>query len=150
MTLYVLKVQSRKERAIIKQIQQLTERKSYKIYSAAILPKLKGYLVIEGDEDDIRKMVPSLIGVRRIVGEMKPSEIETYLTKEEPEVQLNIGDKVQILRGAFKNEFAIVKAVNEAKKECTLELQNTFVSIPLTIKTKEVKKVIEDEEESEI
>lgn len=149
MGLYVLKVQSKKERNIIKQIVQLTERFGYKIYSTAILPKLKGYLVIEGDKDDVQKIVPSLLNVRRIVGEMNPSELDTFLTKEEPQIQLNLGDKVQILKGAFKNDFATVKAVNEAKKECTLELQNTFVSIPLTLKINEVKKVAKDDEESE-
>ncbi|NCO84727.1 MAG: transcription elongation factor Spt5 [Candidatus Huberarchaeum crystalense] len=148
MGLYVLKVQSKKERLIIEQIVRLTERLGYKIYSAAILPKLKGYLVIEGDNDDIQKIVPSLLNVHRIVGEMKPSELDTFLTKEEKPIQLNIGDKVQILKGAFKNDFATVKAVNEAKKECTLELQNTFVSIPLTLKTSEIKKVAQDDEDS--
>jgi len=148
MGLYVLKVQSKKERLIIEQIVRLTERLGYKIYGAAILPKLKGYLVIEGDNDDIQKIVPSLLNVHRIVGEMKPSELDTFLTKEEKPIQLNIGDKVQILKGAFKNDFATVKAVNEAKKECTLELQNTFVSIPLTLKTSEIKKVAQDDEDS--
>ncbi|PKM92216.1 MAG: transcription elongation factor Spt5 [Euryarchaeota archaeon HGW-Euryarchaeota-1] len=147
MGLYILKVQAKKERVIIEQILHLTERHGYKIYSTAVLPKLKGYLVIEGDADDVQKIVPSLLNVQRIVGEMKPSELDTFLTKEEAPIHINIGDRVQILKGAFKNDFATIKAINEAKKECTLELQNTFVSIPLTLKTNEIKAVDQDEEE---
>ncbi len=110
--------------------------------------ELKGYIIVEAETpDDLLKAIRGLPHVKGVVkGEISFSEIEHFLTPKKAAEQIREGDKVEIVSGPFKGEMAIVKRVDEAKNEITVELLEAVVPIPVTVKADHVR-VIDKKEE---
>ncbi len=102
--------------------------------SIIYLEELKGYLFLEGEEEDINRAIYGAPHVRGII--KKPvtvAELKRYLVREQKTIELNIGDVIEVLSGPFKGEKGKITRLNDAKKEVTIELLEAVVSIPLTL-----------------
>ncbi len=113
------------------------------IYSISVIPGLKGYILIEGDNEvTIRRGLANTSHVkgRGIVGgEVKVEELSGLLDAKPLMKSIKEGMKVEIIAGPFKGERAKVMRVNDPKEEVTVELVEAAVKIPVTIHAEHIR-----------
>lgn len=102
---------------------------------------LKGYIFIEGSEGDIRDLVSEVRNINGIIDEeVGVEKVEKYLSDEEEDLKLEVGDEVEVVGGAFKGEEAKINRVDETNREVTIELLDAAVPIPTTVDADMVRK----------
>jgi len=113
------------------------------IYSIAVVPGLKGYILIEADNEiTLRRGItdtPHIKGSGIVKGAVKIEELSSLLESKPLMKTLQEGQKVEIISGPFKGEKAKITRVNQAKEEVTVELIEAAVKIPVTIKAENIK-----------
>lgn len=102
---------------------------------------LRGYVFIEGAEDDIKDLSSDLRKINGVIDEeVDIDEIEKYLSEEQEEIKLEVGDTVEVVGGPFKGEEAEINRVDETNREVTIELLEAAVPIPTTVDADMVRK----------
>lgn len=131
-----------REKTAIEEIRSKIKTTSDLDIKAVFHPEeLKGYVFIEGNENDIQQLSNDIRHLRGIIDEeVGVEEIEKYLKEEEKEVKIEAGDTVEVVGGAFKGEEAKVKRVDETNREVTIELLDAAVPIPTTVDVDMVRK----------
>lgn len=123
------------------------QKEGLAIYSIAVIPGLKGYILIEADNElTVRRAItntPHIKGKGIVMGEVKIEELSQLLEAKPLMKSINEGDKAEIITGPFKGEKAKVLRVNTTKEEVTVELLEAAVRIPLTIKAEHIR-IIKD------
>ena len=113
------------------------------IYSIAVVPGLKGYILIEADNEiTVRRGItdtPHVRGSGIVKGAVNIEELSGMLEAKPLMKTLEEGQKVEIITGPFKGEKAKITRVNAAKEEVTVELLEAAVKIPVTIKAEHIK-----------
>ena len=113
------------------------------IYSIAVVPGLKGYILIEADNEiTVRRGItdtPHVRGSGIVKGEVKIEELSEMLEAKPLMKTLEEGQIVEIISGPFKAEKAKITRVNAQKEEVTVELLEAAVKIPVTIKAENIK-----------
>ena len=113
------------------------------IYSIAVVPGLKGYILIEADNEvTVRRGIndtPHIKGSGIVKGAVKIEELADLLESKPLMKTLEEGQTVEIILGPFKGEKARITRVNAAKEEVTVELLEAAVKIPVTIKAENIK-----------
>jgi transcriptional antiterminator NusG len=117
------------------------------IYSISVIPGLKGYIMIEADNEmTVRRGITNTSHVkgRGIVGgEVKIDELGTLLESKPLMKSIKAGQKVELIAGPFKGERAKVIRVNDTKEEVTVELMEAAVKIPVTISAEHIRVIKE-------
>lgn len=102
---------------------------------------LRGYVFIEGSEKDIRQLADQVRHLRGVIdSEVEVDEIEKYLSEEEEEIKLEVGDTVDVIGGPFKGEEAKIKRIDDTNREVTIELLDAAVPIPTTVDVDTVRR----------
>lgn len=119
-----------------------TKAKVEKLQIQAVLhpEEIKGYIFIEGELKDVEKavqMVPHIRGLIKKSVEM--SQIQRFLEPKTVEIELVMGDIVEIIGGPFKGEKGKVTRYDKTKREVTIELLEVTVPIPVTVSVEFVK-----------
>ena len=118
-------------------------REDLNIYSIAVVPGLKGYILIEADNEiTVRRGItdtPHVRGSGIVKGEVKIEELSEMLEAKPLMKTLEEGQIVEIISGPFKAEKAKITRVNAQKEEVTVELLEAAVKIPVTIKAENIK-----------
>ena len=113
------------------------------IYSIAVVPGLKGYILIEADNEvTVRRGItdtPHIKGSGIVKGAVKIEELSGLLESKPLMKTLEEGQTIEIIAGPFKGEKAKITRVNAAKEEVTVELLEAAVKIPVTIKAENIK-----------
>lgn len=113
------------------------------IYSIAVVPGLKGYILIEADNEiTVRRGItdtPHVKGSGIVKGAVKIDELTGLLESKPLMKSIQEGQTIEIVSGPFKGEKARVTRVNQAKEEVTVELLEAAVKIPVTIKAENIK-----------
>jgi len=124
-------------------LQKKLENEPLEIYSLAVIPDLKGYVLIEGDSElTIRRAItdiPHIKGKGIVGGNIDIEELSSLLEAKPLMESIKKGAKVKLINGPFKGEKARVVRINEAKEEVTVELLEAAVKIPLTIKAENIR-----------
>jgi len=95
---------------------------------------LKGYIFIEGKEQDIRDLVNDSRNARGVLDqEVEVDKIEKYLDEEQEDIKIEEGDTVEVISGPFKGEKAKIERVDDTNREVTIELIDAAVPIPTTV-----------------
>jgi transcriptional antiterminator NusG len=146
---FAVKTTANQERVVANLMEMAVKKYQLGVYSILAPKEMKGYIIVEaeGMEDLLRaiKGVPHVKGVVR--GEVTFQEIEHFLTPKKAAEQIKEGYTVEIVSGPFRGELAIVKRVDEAKNEITVELMEAVVPIPVTVKADHVRIIDKKEEE---
>ncbi len=140
--IYTIKTVVGRENVVIDAIVSKARTESLAIQSIVHPEEIKGYVFVEGNIDDIEKAVKSLPHSRGFV--KKPVElkqIERFLQPRKVEVELNVGDLIEIIGGPFKGERGKVTRYDKVKRELTMEPTETPVPIPITVSVEFVKTV---------
>ncbi|MFH1240019.1 MAG: transcription elongation factor Spt5 [Candidatus Diapherotrites archaeon] len=117
------------------------------IYSIAVIPGLKGYILIEADNEvTVRRGItgtPHIKGSGIVKGAVNINELSTLLDAKPLMKSIKPGMTIELISGPFKGEKARVLRVNDTKEEVTIELLEAAVKIPVTTKAETIK-IIKD------
>ncbi len=170
----VLKTQVGQERRVIEMLGNKARRFNIPIQALLAPQELRGYIFIEttdplavqkgirgvsyaralvSQDVEIRDEDGNFVKDRRgkIVTERKPvdtpfGEIARFLTPVSAVAKIGDGDIVELVSGPFRGEKAKVTRVDDAREEITVELIDSMVPIPITVKGENVR-VLERSEE---
>jgi len=96
--------------------------------------EIKGYLFVDGDVKEVERSIQQIPHVRGLIKKpIELKEIQRYLQPKQVEIELGIGDLVEVIGGPFKGEKGKVTRYDKVKREVTVELLEVAVPIPITI-----------------
>ncbi len=131
------------ESLVVDMLKKKLEAEELNVHSLTVIPGLKGYILIEGDNEiTIRRAindVPHIKGKGIVGGEIKIDELTSLLEAKPLMHTLKTGLKVQIVSGPFKGDKAVITRVNETKEEITVELLEAAVKMPMTLKAENIR-----------
>lgn len=138
--IYAVKTVIGRENVVLDSIASRVKTENLKIRSVIHPEEIKGYIFIEGELEDIEKTVKSFPHSRGLI--KKPvdiKEVEKFLQPRKVDVELGVGDIVEIIGGPFKSEKGKVTRYDKTKREITIEPLETPVPIPITVSVEFVK-----------
>ena len=144
--IFAIKTTSKQERTVADNIFKAIETKATDIRVASIIApnELRGYVLIETPEQRNRiEQLVELIAHARVVtkGETTLAEVGHFLIPKPVVAGIDEGTIVELIAGPFKGEKAVVKRVDSAKEEITVELYESVVPIPITVRGDNVRVV---------
>jgi transcription elongation factor SPT5 len=144
--IFAIKTTSKQERTVADNILKAIETKATDIrVSSIIVPnELQGYVLIETPEqrNRIEQLVELIAHARAVAkGETTLAEVGHFLIPKPVVAGIDEGTIVELIAGPFKGEKAVVKRVDSAKEEITVELYESVVPIPITVRGDNVRVV---------
>jgi len=138
--LYSIKTIVGRENVVLDAIAAKAKANNLNIKALIRIEEIRGYIFVEGEREDIESIVKTIPQVRGLIKKpIEISKIENFLKPRKVEVELNIGDTVEVIGGPFKGEKGKVVRYDKAKRECTIELLEVTVPIPVTVSVDLVK-----------
>lgn len=140
--IYTVKTVVGRENIVLESIAGKAKANNLDIRALVHPEEIKGYIFVEGEIKDIEKalkMVPHVRGLIKRPVELK--DIQRFLEPRKVEVELNKDDIVEIIGGPFKGEKGKVVRYDKTKRECTIEMLEVAVPIPVTVSVEFVKLV---------
>ncbi|MBI4015087.1 MAG: transcription elongation factor Spt5 [Candidatus Aenigmarchaeota archaeon] len=122
-----------RENAVIESIK--TKAKTGTSLKALFRPEeIKGYVFAEGEVEVVEEAVKNVPHVRGLIAKDVPmTQIERFLVAEKQQINVGIGDVVEIIGGPFKGERGRVTRFDETKQEVTVEFLEAAIPIPVTV-----------------
>ena len=144
--IFAIKTTSKQERTVADNILKSIETKATDVkVTAIIVPnELKGYVLVETPEkmNRIEQLVELIAHARTVIkGETSLAEVGHFLIPKPVVAGIEEGTIVELIAGPFKGEKAVVKRVDAAKEEITVELYESVVPIPITVRGDNVRVV---------
>ena len=117
------------------------------VYSILSPSKLRGYLLVEArSRERLKPLLKGVPHVRTVVeGTAEMSEIEGFLVPQPAVMGVTVGDIVELIAGPFKGEKARVQHIEKTREEITVELFESMVPIPITVRADHIR-VLEKED----
>ena len=147
--IFSIKTQVGKEQNTADLINSRVEKSKIKIPSILVTPELRGYIFLESyDKERIRDMIKTISFARNMLeGDIPIEQIEHFLIPASAVAKIAEGDIVEMVAGPFRGETAKVTHIDDAKEEITVELFESVVPIPITVRGEQVRVVKRKEEE---
>ena len=152
--IYSIKTQVGKEQNAADLINSRANKSKIKIPSILVTPELRGYVFVESyDKERIKDMIKTVSYARNMLeGDIPIEQIEHFLVPASSVAKITEGDVVEMVAGPFRGETAKVTHIDDTKEEITVELFESVVPIPITVRGEQVrviKRKEEDKKESE-
>jgi transcriptional antiterminator NusG len=149
--LFIVKVATNKEDKAVEMIAKRARAKELNVYSLARPHGLRGYIIIEAeDKDTAQEAAFNLPYVKGIIGKpVEYKEVQQMLEPKVEEVNIQIGDMVEMIGQTFKGEKAKVTRIDTAKGEVVVSLLGASVPIPVAVKVDNVKVIRREDDEEE-
>ncbi len=148
--IFALKTTANKERKVVDDIVKLLkDHPEFDIKAIMAPDELRGYVLVETPDEYARmeQIVRLIPNARAVVkGETSFAEVEHFLEPKAAVAGIDEGTIVELVAGPFKGEKAVVKRVDAGKEEITVELYESMVPIPITVRGDNVR-VIEKAQE---
>ncbi|MEK6889635.1 MAG: transcription elongation factor Spt5 [Nanoarchaeota archaeon] len=147
--IFIVKVATNKEDKAVEMIAQRAEKKNLNVNAVVRPHGLRGYIILEAlDRESAEESAFNLPYVKGIIGKtITYEEIKKMLEPKIEELNIQIGDMVEMIGQTFKGEKAKVTRIDKAKGEIIVSLLGASVPIPVTVKIDNVK-VIRRESDS--
>jgi len=144
--IFAIKTTSKQERTVADNILKAIDTKATDVkVTAIIVPnELQGYVLVETPEkmNRIEQLVELIAHARSVVkGETSLAEVGHFLIPKPVVSGIEEGTIVELIAGPFKGEKAVVKRVDSGKEEITVELYESVVPIPITVRGDNVRVV---------
>jgi len=144
--IFAIKTTSKQERTVADNIKKAIDTKATDVIVAAIIvpDELKGYVLIETPESlaRIEQLVEKVAHARTVVrGETTLGEVAHFLVPKPVVSGISEGTIVELIAGPFKGEKAVVKRIDTGKEEITVELYESVLPIPITVRGDSVRVV---------
>jgi transcriptional antiterminator NusG len=138
--IYTVKTVIGRENIVMEMIAARAKEENLNIQSLVHPEEIKGYVFVEGDLKDIEKAIQAMVNVRGLLRTpVDIKEISKFLQPAKAQIDLNLGDIVEVIGGPFKGEKGKVTRYDKVKREVTIELLESAVPIPVTISVELVK-----------
>ena len=138
--IYSVKTVVGRENVVMESIAAKAKTENLNVQSLFHPEEIKGYIFVEGDLKDIEKAIQMIPHVRGLIKRpIDLKEVQRFLQPKTVEVELNVGDIVEIIGGPFKDEKGKVTRYDKVKREVTIELIEAVVPIPITVSVEFVK-----------
>ncbi|MBS3106651.1 transcription elongation factor Spt5 [Candidatus Woesearchaeota archaeon] len=149
--LYAIRTTANREDQVMDFIVSNAKRKKLEVYAVIRPHGMRGYIFLEaGSRSDAEQAafgVPYARGVLPNTIEYK--EVEHMLEQVKHEINIQKQDIVEIISGPFKRENAKVTRIDKQKEEVVVELLESAVPIPITVKMDAVKVIRRESAEPE-
>lgn len=144
--IFAIKTTSKQERTVADNILKAIDTKATDIrVTSIIVPnELQGYVLVETPEERNRiEQLVEMIAHARVVtkGQTNLAEVGHFLIPKPVVSGIEEGTIVELIAGPFKGEKAVVKRVDSGKEEITVELYESVVPIPITVRGDNVRVV---------
>ncbi len=147
MPIFLIRTTVGQESLVVDILNNRIGNETLSIYSISVIPGLKGYVMIEAqDELTVRHGItntPHVKGQGIVKGAVNIDELSGLLESKPLMQSIKEGAKVEVIAGPFKRERAKVLRVNPTKEEVTVELLEAAVKIPITIKAEHIRIITE-------
>ncbi len=147
--IFALRVTANREDQVMDFVVSNVQKKKLAVYSVIYPHGMRGYIFLEADDQKDAELaamgVPYARGILRAPVEYR--EIEHMLEQVKKEVSIKKSDIVEIISGPFKRENAKVTRIDKLKEEVVVELLESAVPIPITLKLDAVKVIRREGEE---
>ncbi|RXE57088.1 antitermination protein NusG [Methanoculleus taiwanensis] len=148
--IYAIKTTAKQERTVADNVIKAIEgQKDIRVVAVIVPEELKGYVLVESPDSLARmeQLVELIPHARAVVrGATALSEVEHFLVPKPVVSGITEGTIVEIIAGPFKGEKAVVKRIDTGKEEITVELYESMVPIPITVRGDSVRVVERSEE----
>ena len=136
MPIFAVRCIGRKEKYLLDAIESSVKTKMLPVKTAFFIPEIKGYVFVEADNVDVVKdAVSGVIFARGVLDKpINIDEVSHFFEEGKELVLLEVGDTVEIIGGPFKRERAKIIQIDNAKREAKVELVDSSIPIPITIK----------------
>jgi transcription termination/antitermination protein NusG len=144
--IFAIKTTSKQERTVADNILKAIETKAsdVKVSSIIVPNELQGYVLVETPEqrNRIEQLVELIAHARAVAkGQTNLAEVGHFLIPKPVVAGIEEGTIVELIAGPFKGEKAVVKRVDSSKEEITVELYESVVPIPITVRGDNVRVV---------
>jgi len=138
--IYTVKTVVGRENIVLDTIATKAKVQNLQIQTVLHPEEIKGYVFIEGELKDVEKAVQLVPHIRGLIKKpVEMSQIQRFLEPKTVEIELVMGDIVEIIGGPFKGEKGKVTRYDKTKREVTIELLEVTVPIPVTVSVEFVK-----------
>ena len=143
---FAIKTTSKQERTVADNIKKAIETGATDVKVVAIIvpDELKGYVLVETPESlaRIEQLAEKVAHARTVVrGETTLAEVAHFLVPKPVVSGISEGTIVELIAGPFKGEKAVVKRIDAGKEEITVELYESVLPIPITVRGDNVRVV---------
>ncbi|MCX2818491.1 MAG: transcriptional antiterminator NusG [Methanobacteriota archaeon] len=144
MGIYAVKTTASQETTVA---DMLADRDNPGVLSALVPSDVTAYVLVEAeDENAVDRAIDRIPHAHSMVeGQTSMQEVEHFLTPKPSVSGVNEGDVVEIISGPFKGEKARIKRIDESSEEVTVELHESTVPIPVTVRGDHIR-VLDSEE----
>lgn len=147
MKIHTIRTTISREKIVMEEIMDKVKLHNYDIKAMIHPGRLKGYVMVEGEEGDIREVVRDVRYAKGVIEKSTSiDKIKKFLESKEKKIEFNKGDIIEIIGGPFKGERGKITRVS--KNEITAELLEAAVSIPVTLNSESIR-LLEKKEEKE-
>ncbi len=149
--IFSIKTQVGKEQNAADLINSRADKSKIKIPSILVTPELRGYIFLESyDKARIKEMIKTVSYARNMLeGDIPVEQIEHFLVPASSVAKVSEGDVVEMVAGPFRGETAKVTHIDDAKEEITVELFESVVPIPITVRGEQVRVIKKKEEKKD-
>jgi len=147
--IFTIKTQVGKEQNTADLVFSRAKKSKIDIPSILVTPELRGYIFLESyDEERIKDMIKTVSYARNMLdGDIPIEQIEHFLVPASAVAKIAEGDVVEMVAGPFRGETAKVTHIDDTKEEITVELFESVVPIPITVRGEQVRVIKRKEEE---
>ncbi|HHI30156.1 transcription elongation factor Spt5 [Methanosarcinales archaeon ex4572_44] len=147
--IFVVKTTANQERSVAGLLAQVASKNGLDLRAILVPDELKGYVLVEAVVPEVvDQAVQKVPHARTMVrGRSSFTEVEHFLTPKLTVTGITEGSIVEVISGPFKGEKARVKRVDEAHEEITVELFESVVPIPITVRGDNVRVLKKEETE---
>lgn len=147
--IFALRTTANREDQVMDFLVSNAKRKKLEVYSVIRPHGMRGYIFLEaGTRSDAEQSALNVPYARGLLPhEVQYKEIEHMLEQVKHEMNIQKSDIVEIISGPFKRENAKVTRIDKQKEEVVVELLQSAVPIPITVKMDAVKVIRRESEE---
>ena len=147
--IFSIKTQVGKEQNTADLINSRANKSKIKIPSILVTPELRGYIFLESyNKERINEMIKTVSYARNMLeGDIPVDQIEHFLVPASAVAKIAEGDVVEMVAGPFRGETAKVTHIDDTKEEITVELFESVVPIPITVRGEQVRVIKRKEED---
>jgi transcriptional antiterminator NusG len=144
--IFAIKTTSKQERTVADNIKKAIDSGATDVKVTAIIvpDELKGYVLVETPESlaRVEQLAEKVAHARTVVrGETRLEEVAHFLVPKPVVSGISEGTIVELIAGPFKGEKAVVKRIDTGKEEITVELYESVLPIPITVRGDNVRVV---------
>jgi len=147
--IFALRTTANREEQVLDFVTSNVEKKGINVYSIISPHGMRGYIFLEAkDRQSAEESFQGVPYARGLLPNLvKYEEIEHMLEQVKKEVNIQKSDIVEIISGPFKREQAKVSRIDQQKEEVIVELLESAIPIPITVKLDAVKVIRRESEE---